>query len=303
MRMSFRKSVFQSVVTGIAGPLAIAVVLLWRGPTTRVECVVSLTSFPPRIKNAYLTVLSLLFQSRAPERIILTLSLQEFPRRVRSLPMTLRLVMMARPTMISVIWVETNDRSYKKLVPAVGLFPNLDLVTVDDDVLYPRDWLASLLEGSRRFPGMPVGTRGFRIPDDFCGDTPDYATWRRISKTESSPWVFLTGRGGILYPPGSLSTDVLNIGRALELCPCSDDLWFKTMSLSKRVPCAVVPSEREYLGTDFDSPSLHVMNVGLGGNDEALRRLEQAYGFTAMLSRAEHQSYGPTDLDERDHES
>ena len=39
------------------------------------------------------------------------------------------------------------------------------------------------------------------------------------------------GAGGVMYPPGALDSQVQDVRLFLEICPKSDDLWFKAMGL------------------------------------------------------------------------
>jgi hypothetical protein len=127
-------------------------------------------------------------------------------------------------------FVPGNARSYKKLLPLLESHPGRTVVTVDDDVLYPTGWLADLAAAASDGAAGVVGHRGTRI-QGHEGAVEPYLSWPRATPATPSARTFLTGMGGILYRPGSLAPQVLDLGLAQRLCPTADDIWFKAMSL------------------------------------------------------------------------
>lgn len=103
---------------------------------------VSFTSWPPRIKYAAAVVERMRSQTLRPQQIILTLSLEEFPNKERDLPPDL---VKQQGDDFVIRWVEGNSRTFKKLEPLFYLPANDWLAIVDDDVNYPRDFLAMML--------------------------------------------------------------------------------------------------------------------------------------------------------------
>jgi hypothetical protein len=109
---------------------------LWQ-PEVVEDLVVSLTSFPVRIGKLHRVIRGLLAQSLQPRKIVLYLSLEEFPD--RALPKELMALTSDR---FEIRFVEGNLRPYKKLLYALADFPRATILTVDDDNLYPSDCLA-----------------------------------------------------------------------------------------------------------------------------------------------------------------
>lgn len=193
-------------------------------PRPNPDLVVSLTSFPARIATVWATVETLLRQTRLPDAIILVLSLEEFPS--RRLPRSLRSLERRGMT---IMWVEENIGSFKKLIPARHAYPAATIVTVDDDFLYAPDMLERLVEVSLTRPGWIVGHRGWDPEMDEDSYTPyyDWMKARRRGGPHSDPnEVLLTTGGGTLFPantpPDWLLLD-LNLIR--ELSPSCDDIW------------------------------------------------------------------------------
>ena len=104
--------------------------------------IVSLTTFPPRISQLHLMLKSILWQTCPPEKIIVWLSEQEFPGRLNDLPEELK-ILMAKG--IEFRFVSENFRSHKKYHYVFREYPDSKVITVDDDLIYPRNTVERLL--------------------------------------------------------------------------------------------------------------------------------------------------------------
>lgn len=197
------------------------------------------------------------------------------PRRVRSL----------RHRGIEIVFSDGNLRSYKKLIPTARSHPDRTIVTVDDDVLYPADWLEGLLDAHARDRHSIYGYRGTEIGLSRDGRLVPYAEWRPASLRSSPARVLLTGVGGILYPAGSLPEVAYDASLAMDLCPTADDMWFKAMALLGETTTKQVTD----LPTDFPTipwsqqVSLRVKNVGTGANERQLMRVIDHFGLHEQL--------------------
>ncbi len=194
--------------------------------------IVSLTSFPARLDTVYLTIESILRQSAPPASIYLWLYEGEIS--YANLPVTLRRL---EKRGLHIEFVPDNLRGAKKLVYAARRLPDRVIVTADDDVLYPKDWLSKLIVASRESPGTVVCHRGHAIKRRPDGEF--YRYWDCMSHDSggAAPSYHLlpTGVGGVLYPPRVLHSQVFDIELMNRLCPIADDVWFKAMTLLKGV--------------------------------------------------------------------
>jgi hypothetical protein len=187
------------------------------------QLIVSLTSYPPRFGSLHLSLRCLLNQTVRPDRVLLWIAhndLSELPSEVLELR-AFGLDIRAAPEL----------RSFKKIIPALGAYPDAFIATADDDTFYPRRWLESLVGSySPNQRSIPCG-RVHRIVVGADGAPLRYAAWRHnIRDHQMSALNFATGVGGALFPPQSLHPDVTRASLFMRLCPTSDDAWLYWMA-------------------------------------------------------------------------
>ena len=185
--------------------------------------IVSLTSQPSRIKNCWIAILSIFNQDFGNYKIVLVLSKQEFPS--QKLPWTLKILQRKG---LEIFWIKENLKSYNKLIPIRSNFPISKIVTFDDDVIYERWRLKILHAKSIKEPSAIIGFRGKRLKRDANKNIIPYLSWNEESLIGTpSEETFLTGVGGILYPPNKEFDNLItNYNLAKDLCPTSDDIYF-----------------------------------------------------------------------------
>jgi glycosyltransferase involved in cell wall biosynthesis len=238
--------------------------------------IVTLTSYPPRFRNLARTVVSLLDQTLAADGVILWIAAAD----CSSLPQEL----VALEDYGLTIRECADLGSYKKLIPALQERPDSYLVTADDDVYYPPEWLESLVAVARERPRTVVGARVHLARLDAGGRLEPYGIWEHATKARQARGerqrLFPTGVGGVLYPPAAFSPEVTNEAAFKRLCPRGDDIWFFWMSrLAGTEQCRARDWFEivEWPGTaEF---ALWQQNVGGGGNDEQIRAMEASYGM------------------------
>ena len=193
------------------------------------KIIVSLTSFPERIDEVKFTIFSLLNQKLKPDKVILWLANDEFINKENSLPNSLLKLI---DNGLSIKWYDNNIKSYKKLIPSLKMYSDSIIVTVDDDIYYPKNWLFNLFEEHKKFPQDIICARSKKILLNSDNEISNYKNWEILENEESSSFFnFFTGSGGVLYPQNSLNDKVLNENLAMELCPYADDIWFWSMAI------------------------------------------------------------------------
>ena len=228
-----------------------------------------MTSFPARIRHAWIPIETILRQDLPVDRIVLVLAEDEFP--TRHLPRPL-LDQVGRG--LEIIWTPSNARSHNKLLPTRLAYPSATIVTVDDDARYEPWAVSRLVAAARRHPGTIVGHRGWEVDRDGSGFGP-YVDWEEASDDTPADEVFLTGVGGILYPPDLLPIELLTDAElATSLCPTADDVWFWAVARVAGVPahCTGLESYRP-LRQQARTPELLTINRDQGQNDVQLARV------------------------------
>lgn len=197
------------------------------------KLIVSLTSYPARINTVHLVIESLLDQSYQADEIVLWLALEQFPHRELDLPEQL-LNLKSKGLIID--WCE-DIKSYKKLIPSLKKYPKDIIVTVDDDNIYPKNWLEKLYNGYLKHPKYIQAHRitKFYYEEDFkviAGGRDYYKKPCFLNK--------LVGLGGVLYPPKCFYKDILNNELFMKLAPTNDDQWFWLQAVLKGTKIRVV---------------------------------------------------------------
>lgn len=248
--------------------------------------VVSLTSYPARIKKVVLCVNSLLRQTYRADCVVLYLSKKQFPNGIRDLPKALiKLTFYG----LTINFVDEDYRSYKKFFYAAKGFNNCVIVTADDDALYPEDWLERLIETHKKNRDCVVCYRAHLITFNKMKVSNGYNDWQGLSADILGPNMQLCpiGVGGVLYPTGFFSPNVCDIEKIRLLCPTTDDLWLKAMGVINGFSVVkVLPNSREWF-TVRGSQSTNLMSANVATskslNDEAWKNLENEFSLSEKI--------------------
>jgi hypothetical protein len=232
--------------------------------------VVSLTSFPARIANAWIPIETMFQQDFRPWKVVLVLDEGEFPK--KTLPRPIR---EQQDRGLEILWTHENMRSYKKLLPTRQVYPDAHIVTIDDDIFYEPWRLSRLMQGSLQHPGSIVGLRGRKVSFQEDGKLKAYKTWPLISNEMVSPKALLGSGAGLLFPPNVLPDDLLlDFNLARKLCPTADDIWFWAVAVASGVPvtCLGVHHVR-FIVRQRKTPALSDVNWRVGANDIQIERV------------------------------
>ena len=232
--------------------------------------VVSLTSHGKRVQDVSLAIESIGAGRVRPLRLILWL---DDERIFAELPESLT-KQMARGLEVR---LTQNYGPHTKYFPYVRSVDShrLPLVTADDDILYPRNWLARLLTAYVEQPELVSCYRANVVCLD--GDhLALYRSWPRCKDTVASVTRFATGVSGVIYPPAMLDELSARNDAFRASCPQADDIWLHWVALRTSRPVRQISSTPRHFpvvpGSQSDT-SLMKHNVGSGGNDEQIRAL------------------------------
>lgn len=224
-----------------------------RDSKSEIPVVVSLTTIPSRVKQVHLTVRSILSQNSKPKKIVLWLH-ESFKE---NLPGNLKRLQGD----IFEVRYSPHTFSHRKLMHSLVAFPKDAIVTVDDDMMYPPEFLEKLYSAHLKFPKDVTTHYARKISFDDFGNPLPYLQWPYIGKQpENAKFVMPVGVFGVLYPPHCLDKRAIDVPLIKKLSPKSDDLWFKTMALLK--------GTKARLSEDRPSKSILI----LGTQRDALKR-------------------------------
>ncbi|MFA5321238.1 MAG: hypothetical protein WC373_01080 [Smithella sp.] len=246
------------------------------------KLIVSLTSFPQRMCDIHFALYSLLNQTLKPDEVVLWLGDEQFPNKEDDLPQS---VLSLKDNGLTIKWC-TDIKSYKKLIPALREFPDDIIVTVDDDNYYSKNSLELLYNAYLKEPQYIHCHRARRIIFDENNNVKEYLEWpKKISNVEPSFCNFLTGVGGVLYPPKVLYKDILDEELFFKLSPTNDDIWFWAMAVLNNTKINIVKNnranvnsinpERKY-GLKGEITLSQTNQIG-GGNDKQLKNIFNYY--------------------------
>lgn len=227
--------------------------------------IVSLTSFPERIEKVWLTIESLMHQSVSPQKIILWLSKEQFDG-LESLPKRL-LDLQERGLEIRL--VEGDYKSHKKYLYVFKEYPNNYVLLVDDDIIYPSDMISSLLENMA--PNRVHCSYGYIVRYNKLGKVLPYLQWKKINGKCEDKELFFGSGGGTLLLPSSLPADILDIHKAIELCPLADDIWLNGMCRMANLSLHKVREGLIFPVKQRSKKTLSSLNLGKNKNDEQLK--------------------------------
>lgn len=236
-----------------------------------IPIIVSLTSYPDRFEDLPLTLYSLLNQSLKPDRIILWLD--NTSEDLSELPYELTQFI---KNGLEIKFVK-DIGSYTKVIYAFQEFPFAINITADDDIYYQRDWLKKLYLSYIAHPEDIHVHRAHRV--DL--NTP-YEKWQKHISEESARYDnFLTGVGGVLYPPKCFTKEVLRDDVFLKQAPKADDIWLWVMALVHNRKIRVVKNHLKTLIATNIYKQLFKDNLykhnKKGANDKQLSNLLQFY--------------------------
>lgn len=202
--------------------------------------IVSLTSFPKRIRTVHLTIQSLLKQSMKPYKILLWLAEEQFPIK-EDLPN--ELVDLIGDD-FEILWCD-DLKPHKKYFYTFQRYPDDCIITVDDDCIYHEELVEQLYNSYQKFPRAISTMRARIIEMDPHGCLKDYDDWILADHN----WIGIPamdllpiGCGGVLYPPHLIHSEVFNKEYIIKNCLFTDDLWLKVMHTINLVPTVLVSS-------------------------------------------------------------
>ena len=230
------------------------------------KIIVSLTSFPAAISYAVQAIQSILNATVLPDKLVLYLTFSQFPE--SKIPQELQELVNKNPV-FEIRNYDDDIRSYRKLIPALKDFPNDIIVTIDDDICYHKNMLRDLLCLHKQIPHVILAHRAKRLKLNA-----PYRKWKKYrwysfltKKLHFNFKNIQTGVGGVLYPPNSLKSEMLDPNIFKEIAPTTDDIWFWAAAVANGTKIVPFPFGRHNKPCGLKKPkelSLKTVNFKSG---------------------------------------
>lgn len=248
------------------------------------DIIVSLTSYGERLSSVCpYAIYSLFTQSVRPNRICLFL---DNSWNDNSLPPLIK----ALKELGLEVYYGDDLKSYKKLLPALRMFPDNPIITVDDDFYYNENlvkWLVDAFE-SRSDKRCVIGS--WACVEQTKDETfAPYNTWPDAKCYKGDHQYSLKAGNGTLYAPHIFDEEICNWDRIMRLAPTADDLWFWAMERRLNVTIDIIPNAGYGLHRcvnrlmQYDAENvkdtLCYVNVYDDRNEQQFRRLVAEYNI------------------------
>lgn len=194
--------------------------------------IVSLTTFPKRLPNLWMVLYSIFRQTMRPAKIVVTLIEDEVPGGKESLPLTLRYF---EDKGVEFLFEKENLRPHNKYFYCRQKYPNRDVITIDDDLLYYPDTIERLLKLHQQYPNNVCTNRSTKIMWDengFC--TSRY--WPEVlNNAGPSLYLIALGYSAVLYPACFQPSLLYNAELIRKLSLGTDDLWLRAVEIVENI--------------------------------------------------------------------
>ena len=239
------------------------------------KIIVSLTTYPKRIKSAGIAIASIMNQTCIADKIVLTLNESQFPN--HRFP---KIIKEEIKKGLEIIWIKDDLKPHNKYFYAMQKYPNDIIITIDDDEVYQQDLIETLITSYKRYPNAISCMIAKKITINNDKIMP-YNIWT-IYTPENIPSTQLIalGIGGVLYPPNLINKELFNATAIKKLGLKADDLWLKIMQIISNPPVKVVKAGQFITGGQVPTSQLTCLmddNIGAGENDIQLRNIVNDY--------------------------
>ena len=202
-------------------------------PVRLERVVVTLTTVPDRVTLILPAVRSLLDQTWAADRIILAWPRHSIRSGVPYPPPP------PLPEGVEILHCEDQGPA-TKLLPALRAEPDAILIVADDDVIYPEDFIETLVRAHRKEPTAALGWRGWKLEQGRDPRELDHVFATAVETSEKVD--ILLGTWGYLVPPHVLGEDIHSFENWPKEVRWVDDIWISGHLARRGVIRRVIPA-------------------------------------------------------------
>ena len=173
-------------------------------------------------------------------------------------------------------------RAANKLIPELlSGNPSPLIIYLDDDVIYPRNLVRSMLKTFEKFGGNVVVANWVQMCQfTKSGEIQSYEKWTDIRKCSFKIYGAIPlGVGGVMIPRNLAPESLYELQELIKCTASNDDLWYFTHLSLAKVPIVLnVRKQRiPILWRGSQENALWKENVNQGGNDRNMKLLLEHY--------------------------
>lgn len=249
----------------------------------RTDLAVSLTTYGWRFNFVFITVETLLSQSVKPAAVYLWI----FEGDKCSL-ITNWILMKQEKRGLVIKRVKQDVKSYKKLSFMLdeSNAKYTHVVTADDDVLYPKNWMKNFVEHPKFLSHVLCNRARVISYDNFSNDLLPYKKWPLAKVSDNKEHAILpTGVSGICYPLRSLDKRISDFEAISNLCPFADDIWYKLTTFANGYDSYLIQDKVNHYPLVITSltKGLEKLNVLADLNDKQFLQSVNFFGLQKII--------------------
>lgn len=225
------------------------------------QCIVSMTSHGARIAQCPRTIFSIL-RGTIQVKVVLTIYADDLIHIKDNNDINI----LVQNKTIDLILADKDLGPHLKYYYAMQKFSDDTIITIDDDIIYDRTMIESMLYHQKNNPNAVISNRCHRI------NTLDYNKWDKvITQQDKSHYNFATGVGGVLYPAHFFETTHPEFNE-IQKIKYADDIYLKILELRNSIPVynANNPVYHDLHDNCIDSTALYKTNITKNRNNEYL---------------------------------
>lgn len=246
---------------------------------------ISLTSYPSRINDTYYAICSILIQKTPANKILLTLTSEEFPNKENDLPSK---IISLKNKGLEIIWADKNLKPHNKYFFSIQKYPKAIIITVDDDIIYSRKMISKLIASYKKNPHAISALCTDRYIINNNNILPYSEALHNDDSIIGIPQLDLAAAGfaGVLYPPSILPKEVFNVEQIKKCAPIADDIWLKFMELSSDIPVVCAGKYKDpVVMPQIQNTALNKINGEQNKNDYQQLAIIKEYSHIDFVSK------------------